>query len=242
MVNIVNKRNSFPLPKFPPHPISGSHRPATHGTLAGMRPVIALLALLFLPSCVHVFTTRVEYQATAPAPKVGEAAFRAEFIPKGTESGIALSAMVVGGAMVAEVGPYQMRLHAFGQPGDQQWFEIKSLRLTGGEKLDAPMEPRGFAGRAEFKPTKTAAQTRASLLLGPYIKVDARTQRDITLTAEVLVMRRSGPARGTLSIPLKLSKTRRRESTNVVTEIARDIRDRDKPIIPDALPPPPEQP
>jgi hypothetical protein len=207
-----------------------------------MRPHLAWLAPLFLSSCVHVFTTRMEYKATEPAPKVGNAAFRAEFIPKGTESGIALSAMVVGGALVAEVGPYQMRLHAFGQPGDQRWFEIKSLRLTGKDHLEAPMEPRGFVGRAEFKPTKTAGTTRASLLLGPYIKLDDQKHREITLVAEVLVMRRGGPTRGMVTIPLKLGKTRRRESTNVVSEIARDIRDRDEPIIPDALPPPPESP
>lgn len=208
-----------------------------------MRPLpAALLALLVLPSCVHVFTTRVEYRATATAPSVGGAAFRAEFMPTGTESGLAVSAMVVGGAMVAEVGPYQMRLHAFGQPDDQRWFEIKSLRLSGADHFEAPMEPRGFAGRAEFKPTKTTGSTRASLLLGPYIKLDAKKQRDIVLVAEVVVMRRSGLTRGTLRIPLSLSKTKRRESTNVISEIAHDIRDRDKPVIPKGLPPPPETP
>jgi hypothetical protein len=207
-----------------------------------MRPLLSLLALLWLPSCVHVFTTRVEYKATAPAPSVGGAAFRAEFMPKATESGIALSAMIVGGALVSEVGPYQMRMHAFGQPGDQQWFEIKSMRLSGKDNFAAPMEARGFAGRAEFKPTQTPGTTRASLLLGPYIKLDAKKQRDIVLDAEVIVMRRSGLTRGTLRIPLVLTKTKRRESTNVITEIAHDIRDRDKPTIPAGLPPPPESP
>ena len=207
-----------------------------------MRPLLSLLALLWLPSCVHVFTTRVEYQATAPAPTVGGAAFRAEFMPKATESGIALSAMIVGGALVSEVGPYQMRMHAFGQPGDQQWFEIKSLRLSGADKFNAVMEARGFAGRAEFKPTQTTGTTRASLLLGPYIKLDAKKQHDIVLDAEVVIMRRSGISRGSLRIPLKLTKTKRRESTNVIAEIAHDIRDRDKPTIPAGLPPPPESP
>lgn len=209
-----------------------------------MRPLLAFLVLVLssLTSCVHVFTTRVEYQATAPAPSVGGSAFRVEFMPTSTESGFALSALVVGGALVAEVGPYQMRLHAFGQPEDQQWFEIKSLRLSGAEHFEAPMEPRGFAGRAEFKPTQTTGSTRASLLLGPHVTLDAKKHHDIVLLAEVLVMRRSGPTRGTLRIPLSLTKTKRRESTNVIAEIAHDIRDRDKPIIPDALPPPPEKP
>ena len=204
--------------------------------------LLSCFGLLLLPSCVHVFTTHYDYQAKAPATQVAGAAFRAEFIPKGTESGIALSAMVVGGAIVSEVGPYQVRLHAFGQPGDQQWFEIKSLRLTGADNFNAPMEARGFVGRAEFKPTQTAGTTRASLLLGPYIKLDAKKQRDIVLEAEVVIMRRSGLSRSTLSIPLSLTKTKRRDSTNVVAEIMHDIRDRDKPTIPAGLPPPPEKP
>lgn len=207
-----------------------------------MRPLLCLFPLLLLPSCVHVFTTRVEYQAPAQAPSVGGSAFRAEFIPEGTESGIALSAMIVGGALVSEVGPYQMRLHAFGQPGDQQWFEIKSMRLSGTDHFEAPMEARGFVGRAEFKPTQTPGTTRASLLLGPYIKLDAKKRRNIVLVADVAVMRRSGLTRGTLSIPLTLTKTKRRESTNVIKEVMHDIRDRDKPIIPAGLPPPPEKP
>ena len=203
---------------------------------------LCLSVLLLLPSCVHVFTTRVEYQATAPAPSVGGSSFRAEFMPKGTESGFALSAMVVGGALVSEIGPYQIRMHAFGTPEDQQWFEIKGLRLSGAEHFEAPMEARGFAGRAEFRPTKTTGTTRASLLLGPHVSLDAKKQHDIVLEAEVVVMRRSGQSRGTVRIPLSLTKTKRRESTNIISEIAHNIRDRDKPLIPDALPPPPEKP
>ncbi len=207
-----------------------------------MRPLLSLLALGWLPSCVHVFTTHYDYQATAPAPTAAGSAFRVEFIPKATESGVAISAMVVGGALVSEVGPYQMRLHAFGQPEDQKWFEIKSLRLSGTDHFEAPMEPRGFAGRAEFTPTQTPGSTRASLLLGPYVSLDAKKQHDIVLDAEVVVMCRSGLSRGTLHIPLALTKTKRRDSTNVIAEIAQDIRDRDKPTIPAALPPPPEKP
>jgi hypothetical protein len=223
-------------------PFSGSLLASRPCILPSMRPLLILLVLGWLPSCVHVFTTHYDYQATAPAPTAAGSAFRVEFIPKATESGIALSAMVVGGALVAEVGPYQMRLHAFGQPEDQQWFEIKSLRLSGSDHFEAPMQARGFAGRAEFKPTQTPGTTRASLLLGPYVSLDAKKQHDIVLDAEVLVMRRSGLTRGTLRIPLALTKTKRRDSTNVIAEIAHDIRDRDKPTIPAALPPPPEKP
>ena len=228
------------LQSFGPHFALASPASALHP--ARMRPMLCLLALLLLPSCIHTFTTHYDYQCTIPAPQVGGAAFRAEFIPKHTESGLALSAMVLGGATIAEVGPYQVRLHAFGQPGDQQWFEIKSLRLTGPEKFDAPMQARGFMGRPEFKPTQTAATTRASLLLGPYITLDEKKQREIVLEAELTIMRRSGPVRGTLRLPLKLTKTKRHESTNVIAEISHDLRNRDTPSIPAGLPPPPEAP
>lgn len=210
-----------------------------------MRPLPALalpVLLLFLPSCLHVFIKRVEYQATAPAPSVAGAAFRAEFMPKGTQAGATLSAMVVGAAMASEVGPYQMRMHAFGKPDDQKWFEVKSLRLTSKDQFEAPMEARGFEGRAEFKPTKTPGSTRASLLIGPYIKLDAKKQRHIVLEADVAVMRRSGLSRGSIRIPLSLSKTRRHESINIIVEVAHAIRDRDKPKMPAGLPPPPETP
>jgi len=199
-----------------------------------------LLLSLFLPSCVHVFTSRVEYSATRPAPQVGGSAFRAEFIPTEAESGLALSAMVIGGATVTELGPYQMRLHAFGQEGDHRWFELKRLRLSGPDQFDAPMEPRGFEGRAEFKPTQTIGTTRASLLLGPHIHLDEKKQRDIVLEADVVLMRRSGMTRSTIRIPLSLTKTKRRESSFIFAELWHDMRHRDSPDIPSALPPPPE--
>jgi len=207
-----------------------------------MRLILALLCLWFQPSCMHVLTTRHEYAATSPAPAVGGSSFRAEFMPQAQESSAALSAMVVGGALVSEVGPYMLRLHAFGQENDQRWFEIKRLRLSGSGGFAAPMEPRGFAGRAEFKPTKTASRTRASLLLGPHIYLDARKQRSIVLEAEVAVMRRSGLSHGTFRIPLTLAKTHRHESIFICTELWHDLRHADTPDIPEALPPPPESP
>lgn len=208
-----------------------------------MHRLILLLGLGFLSSCAHVVYTRHEYTATSPAPKAGGSAFRAEFMPQGRESGVALSAMVIGGVLVSEVGPYQMRIHAFGQEGDQRWFEIKSLRLSGPDNFQAPMEPRGFEGRAEFKPTQTAGQTRASLLLGPNIQLDDKKHRQLDLDAEVLVMRRGGLTRGTIHLPLKFIKTRRRESIFIITEIWHDMRKRDTmDNLPQALPTPPESP
>jgi len=207
-----------------------------------MRAWSALLCLLLLPSCVHVFTSRHEYAATGPAPSVSGSAFRVELIPQAQEAGAALSAMVVGGAWIAEVGPYLLRIHAFGQENDQRWFEVKRLRLSGPDGFEAPMEPRGFAGRAEFKPIKTSPRTRASLLLGPHIHLDAQKQREIVLEADVTIMRRSGLSRGTIRIPLKLTKTSHRESTFICAELWHDLRHPDSPDIPDPLPPPPESP
>lgn len=202
--------------------------------------VLLLSCLLFLASCVHLLTTRVEYQATSPAPSVGGSTFRAEFIPQHSESGIALNAMVLGGAVIAEVGPYLVRMHAFGKEGDQRWFEIKRLRITSSNQFEAPMEERGFAGRAEFKPIKAAGLTRASLLLGPHVHLDEKRQRDIVLEADVAVMRHSGLSRGTLRIPLALSQTKRRDSTFICAELWHDMRHRDSPDIPEALPPAPQ--
>ncbi|MDZ4403912.1 hypothetical protein [Prosthecobacter sp.] len=207
-----------------------------------MRLLLFLHCLLFLPSCVHLLTTRFEYKATSPAQSVGGSAFRAEFIPQHSESGIALSAVVLGGAVVAEIGPYLIRMHAFGKDGDQRWFEIKRLRITSSDHFEAPMEARGFEGRAEFKPTNTAGLTRASLLLGPHVHLDTRKQRNIVLEADVEVMRSGGLARGTLRIPLSLSKTNRRDSTFICAELWHDMRHRDNMDIPSALPPPPESP
>ncbi|MFO1482229.1 MAG: hypothetical protein U1F71_02595 [Verrucomicrobiaceae bacterium] len=207
-----------------------------------MRLLASLLCLL-LPSCIHIFTTRHEYTATRTAPTVGGSAFRAEFIPQDKKSSVTLSAMVVGGALVSEIGPFLLRLHAFGKPGDQRWFEIKRMRITSKDGFSAPMEPRGFVGRPDFTATKNPAVTRASLLFGPHITLDARKQHDITLELDVSVMRRSGLATGSLSIPMALTKTSRRESIFICTEIWRDLRKHETmDDLPQAFPPPPESP
>ncbi len=208
-----------------------------------MRAILLLLCLPNLTGCIHIFTTRHEYTATSTPPSVAGSTFRAEFIPHGEESGLALSAMVIGAATVSEVSPFQLRLHAFGQPGDQRWFEIKRFRLTGPQNFNAPMEPRGFAGRAQFSPTKTTNLTRASLLLLPYLRLDEKKLPTLELIADVVVMRRGGSSSGTVRIPLKLTKTSRRQSTFLISEIYHDMRKRNSmENLPQALPPPPESP
>lgn len=200
-----------------------------------------LFCLLLLPSCVHLFTTRVEYTATGPAPFAAGSAFRAEFIPTGTESGLAVSAMVVGGASIAEVGPYQLRLHAFGKKGDQRWFRVTRLVLTSPGHFTAPMEKRGFAGQAEFTPTQTATTTRASLLMGTNIRLDEQRDREIAFEADVEIMRASGLSRSTLRIPMEQTKTKRHESQFILSEIWKDAHGTGTDI-PAGLPPPPEVP
>lgn len=208
----------------------------------GLR-LLAALAILSLSSCVHLFVTHVDYAAKGAAPKVAGTSFRAEFIPRGTESGMALSAMVVGGATLGEIGPYQVRLHAFGQPGNQRAFRLTRFVLTSPGHFVAPMEKRGFAGTETFAPTATAGLTRASLLLGPSFRLEKNRDKELLLEADVEVQRQNGTwSRGTLRLPLQQAKTRRRESTFIVTEIVKDIRGKDAGVPKDPLPPPPEQP
>ncbi len=208
-----------------------------------LRLPIALL-LLNLPSCMHLRTTSQAYEATQPAPSVGGARFRAEFIPKGSEAGVTVSAMVVGGAMITENGPYQMRLHAFGKPADHRWFRVTRFVLTVPERLNAPMEKRGFDGLSEFKPTQTTGSTRASLLLGTQIHINKEHRdREVIIEAEVEVMRRSGLTRGTIRIPMKQSKATRSENYILPVEVVKSIRQKEKiEDIPPALPPAPEMP
>lgn len=211
--------------------------------MSAMRLVSSLFSLLLLSGCIHIHTTRHEYTASSPPARLGGSAFRAEFLPQNEESGLALSAMVIGGATVSEVGPFLLRLHAFGTPGDQRWFEIKSLRLSGPDNFNAPMEPRGFVGRATFEPTQTPGQTRASLLLGPHLRLDEKKLPTLVLDAQVAIARRSGVSTGHLHIPLKLTKTSRGKTTYLLTEIWHDIHQRNSmDNLPQRFPPPPESP
>ena len=206
-----------------------------------MRLQLLAFAPFFLSSCVHLLTTTVDYTSDSAPPVVGGSAFRAEFIPRGSESGMAVSAMVVGGATIAEVGPYQVRLHAFGSPGDQRSFRVRRFVLSSPGNFTAPMEPRGFEGSAEFQPTQDAERTRASLLLGPLFRLDERRDRDLVIEFDVEITRRSGISRGTLKIPLKQTKSRRRESEFILAELW-DSSDDTPDSIPQALPAPPESP
>lgn len=205
------------------------------------RLLLALPCLLLCSSCVHLFTTRVDYTATAPVPSLGGTTFRAEFIPRGSESGLAFAAMVVGGATIAEVGPYQVRLHAFGTPGDQRSFRIRRFVLTSPGNFTAPMEPRGFEGIVGFQPTLTTNRTRASLLLGPAFRLDEHRDKELLLEADVEIIRRSGVTRGTVKIPLRQMKSRRRESEFILAGLWDHAEDTPA-SIPAALPPPPETP
>lgn len=214
------------------------------------------LACLFMPSCVHLFITHVDYQPAGLAAKskpvtaeaasrgaatVADAAFRVEFIPRGMESGLALSAMVVGGATVGEIGPYQVRLHAFGKAGEQQAFRVTRFVLSSPGNFTAPMEERGFEGVAEFMPAATPGMTRASLLLGPHFRLDKDRDKELLLEADVEVRRHGRWLPGTLRLPLTQTRSRRRESAFLFTEIWKDIRGEEGPP-PEALPPAPEQP
>jgi hypothetical protein len=210
----------------------------------------ALLRLVWLPfllsltSCLYLRTTRQSFETSAPAPEVGGAKFRAEFIPRGSEAGVTVSAMVLGGAMITENGPYQLRLHAFGKKGEQNWFRVTRFVLTVPGRLKAPMEKRAFEGSAPFENTSTAGSTRASLLFGTKIHINTQDQRDkeIFVEADLTVMRRGSLVRGTIRLPMQRTKAARGESYFIPKEIVKSFRQETPASIPSALPPPPEAP
>lgn len=205
--------------------------------------LLLLLPVLFLNACIYLRTTSQSYEATQPAPSVGGASFRAEFIPRGSKAGVTVSAMVLGGATITENGPYQLRLHAFGEKGDQRWFRVTRFVLRVPERLDAPMEKRAFEGQTTFESLTTPGRTRASLLFGTKIYVNTEHKdRELNLEADVEVMRRSGLSRGTIRIPLKQSKSARGESHFIPAEIVKSFRGQTPASIPPALPPAPETP
>ena len=207
------------------------------------RILLILVSSVALSSCIYLHTTSRAYEAAGPAPEVGGAKFRAEFIPRGSEAGMTLSAMVIGGATVTETGPYQLRLHAFGKEGDQRWFRVTRFVLSVPDRPSAPMEKRGFEGQPDFEKTQAAGITRASLLFGTKIYVNAEHRdKEVTIEADVEVMGRGGLRRGTVRIPLKESKEGRSESYFIPTEIVRSFRAQTPADIPNALPPPPEVP
>lgn len=207
------------------------------------RLLLILVSSFALSSCIYLHTTSRAYDAVGAAPEVGGAKFRAEFIPRGSEAGMTLSAMVIGGATVTESGPYQLRLHAFGTAGDQRWFRVTRFVLSVPGRPSAPMEKRGFEGQQDFEKTQAAGITRSSLLFGTRIYLNTEHRdKEVTIEAEVEVMGLGGLRRGVVRIPLRESKVRRSESYFIPTEIVRSFRAQTPADIPNALPPPPEAP
>ena len=207
------------------------------------RLLVSLSIVVTLNSCIYMHTTSQTYQATGAAPDVGGAQFRAEFIPRGSEAGMTLSAVVLGGATVTETGPYQLRLHAFGRKGDQRWFRVTRFVLSVPGRLNAPMDKRGFEGRTDFEPIQNGEATRASLLFGTKIYINTEHRdKEVIIEADVEVMGRRGLRRGTIRLPLHQSKAGRSESYFIPTEIVKSFRAETPADIPNALPPPPNAP
>lgn len=209
-----------------------------------MNRLLLLFLIHSLSSCIYLRTTQQAFEASIPAPEVGGAKFRAEFIPRGSEAGITVSAMVVGGAMITENGPYQLRLHAFGQKGVQRWLRVTRFVLTVPGRITAPMEKRAFQGTAPFEDLSASGSTRASLLFGTKIHINTRELRDkeVMIEADVEVMGSRGLTRGTLRLPMQLTKTARGESHFIPKEIVKSFREETPASIPAALPPAPETP
>ncbi|MBE7494058.1 MAG: hypothetical protein HS117_03895 [Verrucomicrobiaceae bacterium] len=203
--------------------------------------LLALLLCLMQPACIYLRSTRQTYESVTPPPEAGGALFRAEFIPRGSEASMTVTAMVVGGAAITENGPYQLRLHAFGRPGDHRWFRVTRFELRVPGRLHAPMERRAFEGQTAFEATQTAGITRASLLFGTRVFINTEHKdQEVVIEADVEVMRRRSLSRGTIRIPLRKTGTARGESLFIPTEIARSFRAQTPADIPAALPPAPE--
>jgi hypothetical protein len=210
-----------------------------------MRLLLALLSAFSLASCLYTRTTSQVFQASGAAPEVGGAGFGAEFIPRGSEAGMTVSAMVVGGAAITENGPYQLRLHAFGQKGDHASFRVTRFVLTVPGRFSAPMESKAFEGSVPFESLPNDPQrTRASLLFGTRIHVNTAENRDkeVVIEADVEVVRRTGRVRGTLRIPMKRTKTSRGKTIFIPREIVKSFRGQTPADIPPALPPAPQRP
>jgi len=209
-----------------------------------MNRLLLILLVHCLSSCIYLRTTQQAFAASVPAPEVGGALFRAEFIPRGSEAGMTISAMVVGGATITENGPYQLRLHAFGQKGGPRWFRVTRFVLTVPGRVHAPMEKRAFEGTSPFENLSVSGRTRASLLFGTKIHINTCEHRDkeVILEADVEVMGNRGLTRGTLRIPMELTKSARGESHFIPAEIVKSFREETPESIPSALPPAPETP
>jgi hypothetical protein len=206
--------------------------------------LVILPVLLGLTSCLHLRTTSQTFESSTPAPEVGGAKFRAEFIPRGSEASVAVSAMVLGGAAITENGPYQLRLHAFGQKGEQSGFRVTRFLLIVPGRLNAPMEKRAFEGSTPFQTISTTGHTRASLLFGTKIHINTAEHHDkeILIEADVEVMRRSRLVRGTIRLPMQRTKSSRSENHFIPAEIVKSFREETPASIPSALPPPPDTP
>jgi len=189
-------------------------------------------------------TTSQTFAVTTRPPEVGGAKFRAEFIPRGSEAGVTVSAMVLGGAAITENGPYQLRLHAFGQKGEQQWFRVTRFVLSVPGRINAPMEKRAFEGSMPFENLAAGGLTRASLLFGTKIHINTREHRDkeVIIEADVEVMRRGSLVRGTIRLPMQRVKSARGESHFIPAEIVKSFREETPADIPSSLPPAPETP
>ncbi|MBK8093865.1 MAG: hypothetical protein IPK32_18285 [Verrucomicrobiaceae bacterium] len=204
---------------------------------------LSLAACLCLPlsSCLYLRTTSQTYEATQAAPEVGGARFRAEFIPRGSNAPFSFSAMAIGGAAVTENGPYQLRLHAFGQEGRHQWFRVTRFVLSVPGRMTAPMEKRGFDGQSTFAPTTNKGISRASLVFGTNININnEHKDKEVLIDADVEVMRSGRLVRGTLSIPMKMAKASRNENFLLPVEIVKSFKSESLDDLPPAMPPPPE--
>lgn len=105
--------------------------------------------------------------ASSPPVTVGGTAVRMQVKPEGTAPGaIAVSAMVVGGAMATFDGPFRWRLEATGEPGKQEYLVVHRIRTRTAKTHRDEWYPADKLGkRADF--TRSAGSSAATRAVYP---------------------------------------------------------------------------
>ncbi len=140
-----------------------------HGKRLPTRVALATICLGILSGCMAIRASKRTYGAAASSPPVTVAgtAIRMQVKPEGTAPGaIAVSAMVVGGAVATFDGPFRWRLEATGEAGKQEYLVVHRIRTrTSKTHRDEWYPAEKLGRRADF--TRKAGSEDATRALYP---------------------------------------------------------------------------
>jgi hypothetical protein len=199
-----------------------------HGTRLPTRAALVALFMGFLSGCMGIRETRRTFgsAASSPAVTVDGTAIRMQLKPEGTAPGsIAVSAMVVGGAITTLDGPFRWRLEAAGEPGKQEYLVVHRIRTRTSKTGRDEWYPADKLGkRADFtRPEGGAGATRAVYPIPGLLRVmpledgALDVEVDLTLATAGKKMRRS------VKFRLEPSEKRQDEFVFIPTEIVESI-------------------